>query len=86
MSGEGVLASTPTPDDERADFVAYLEQRRDNCETMAAKSREFGPAARVMRRQLDVIIGDIRAGMHVGSAGVRARLVTAQAAGEQADG
>ena len=88
MSGEGFLAACWLIDPlaaalpanpERGDVVAYLEQRRDNCDTMAREWPDFEHEARVQRRQLDTIIGDFVAGMHEGAAGVRARLIAGAA-------
>lgn len=82
MSGEGLIADRPA---ERAgeldDVVAYLEQRRDNAETIATRSPEHADLARDRQRQLEVIIGDLRAGMHVGSTEVRAALKTSDDGG-----
>lgn len=85
MSGEGLLAACPhawalalgdpaPAGDERDDVMAYLERRRDNAATIAERWPGFEYEARIQRRQLDIIIGDVRAGMHEGAAGVRARL------------
>lgn len=94
MSGEGFLPACPlmfaaalaagggenggSERGERADAIAYLQQRRDNAETMATRWPDFEHDARVQRRQLDTIIGDFTAGMHEGAAGVRARLMAAR--------
>ncbi len=66
------MRAPPSP--ELADVIAYVEQRRDNCAVMAARWPEFAEAARAMRRQCDVFLSDLRAGLHEGSADVRARL------------
>lgn len=63
-----------TGETERADFLAFLRQRRANCETMARNSAEFADQARDRGRQLDVLIGEIAAGMHEGAAEVEAAL------------
>ena len=70
---------------ERADFKAYLEQRADNAAAVARASAE-GSDLRDMavdrRRQCEVVIGDLVAGMHLGAAQVRAELLAAQTSGE----
>lgn len=88
MSGEGLLPDRPSvPVWERqgeccaasvasglADFIAYLEQRRDNAGTIAGKVPEFAELARDRARQLEVMIDELRHGLHEGSAAVRAGL------------
>ncbi len=59
---------------ERADVIAYLEQRRDKAVTMLEGWPDFANDGRVMRRQIELILGDLKAGMHEGAAGVRAAL------------
>lgn len=59
---------------EVADVLAYLEQRRDNAAAVARRSPEFTEQARDRQRQLEIIIDDLRGGLHVGSAAVRAQL------------
>lgn len=63
--------------EEAADIVAYLEQRRDNAATLAkwhGDQADETELAHDRRRQLDVQIDDIRAGLHVGCAAVREQL------------
>jgi hypothetical protein len=62
----------PGPD--LPDVIAYLEQRRDNSALVAKRAPELEPLAADRRQQLDVIIGDLVAGLHQGSADVRAAL------------
>lgn len=56
---------------ERADFLAYLERKRANALTIsgnagvAASTRDRAVAARQM---LDVLIGEVTTGLHVGEA------------------
>ena len=68
----------PEPSAELADVIAYLAQRRDNAERVARHTPEFGDWARDRTRQLEIVIDDLRAGMHLGSAEVRARLLAAE--------
>jgi hypothetical protein len=58
-----------------ADVIAYLEQRRDNADTMAARQPQFCEWAADRRRQLDAMLDDLRAGLHVGKAEVRAHIL-----------
>lgn len=51
-----------------ADVLAYLARRRANAETVAKRMSESEPFARDRVRQLDVIIEEIRAGLHRGEA------------------
>jgi len=67
---------------ECADFIAYLEQRRDNCEVMITRWPAHEAEGRVMRRQIEVILGDLRAGLHHGAAELRADLAAARAGAE----
>ena len=60
--------------DEIVDVIAYLQQRQDNCDVMAKNSPEWAEGARDRKRQLGVVIDDLRAGLHHGAAEVRARL------------
>lgn len=55
---------------ERADVLAYLARRRANAATMAENSPEFAEDARARIRELDLIEGDVRAGLHEGAAAV----------------
>ena len=59
---------------ELGDVLAYLAQRRDNAATIARKDPAFDAWAKDRQSQLDVIIGDLTAGLHIGSAAVRAAL------------
>lgn len=54
-----------------ADVLAYLAQRRDNAALVSRRAPELEPLAADRRQQLDVIIGDLEAGLHEGSAAVR---------------
>ncbi|MCT2398506.1 hypothetical protein [Novosphingobium mangrovi (ex Huang et al. 2023)] len=58
------------PDPGVGDVIAYLERRRANCLTVAERSPDEAERATVMRQQLDLILGDLRAGMHEGEAGI----------------
>ena len=56
---------------ERADVLAYLVQRRDNAAAIAASGAADGETralAQDRRRQLDVLIDELTAGMHVWAA------------------
>lgn len=62
---------------ERADVLAWLEQRRDNAAAIAANSAagpEMQELANDRRRQLEVVIDELRQGHHEGHAQVRADL------------
>ncbi len=75
MSAEGLIESRrPIASAELADVLAYLEQRRDNAALVSKRAPELEPLAVDRRQQLDVIIGDLAAGLHEGSAAVRAAL------------
>ncbi|WP_375290385.1 hypothetical protein [Qipengyuania sp.] len=77
MSEQIDLRSAQT---ERSDVLAYLARRRANCELVARKSPEFADGARVQMRQLDVLIDEIRGGMHEGEAQAAASRPTAEEA------
>jgi hypothetical protein len=62
------LADTSIPA-ELADVIAYLERRRDNTAAMEARTPQHSDWARERRRQIDVILGELRAGLHKGAAG-----------------
>lgn len=97
MSGDGLLSAVPDwflrglpslrgARAERADTIAYLEQRRDNAAAIvgaASEHDELGDLARDRRRQLEVQIDEIKAGLHHGSAEVRAELLAAAAERQQ---
>ncbi len=54
---------------ELADVIAHLEQRRDNAAAVALWARSQAgvePFAEDRRRQLDVVIDELRAGLHLG--------------------
>lgn len=74
----------PEPSAEALDFIAYLERRRENFETMAATKYGFADDASVMLRQFTVIMDDVRAGLHHGEADVRAQILAARAEREEA--
>lgn len=78
--------SQEAPPSELADVIAYLEQRRDNAATMAQRMPEFEPWAKDRQQQLDAVIGDLRAGLHVGSFDVRAKLTGTMEASDGAQG
>lgn len=85
MSGEGLCRSSlevqmnpRRPIDERADLVADLRRKRANAATMASRNPEFAEQARDRGRQLDVMIEEIEAGLHVGAAAVEAQLGQSQ--------
>lgn len=59
---------------ERADILAYLCRRRRNAALVAARSPEFAEWAADRRRQLDVMIEEIKAGLHLGCAATEAAL------------
>lgn len=68
---------------ELADVMAYMEQRRDNAATIAANTPahdELAQLAADRRRQLDVQLDDLRAGLHVGSAAVLDRALAGRVA------
>jgi hypothetical protein len=74
MSGEGVLpAPTQVASDfeagraaERADTLAYLARRSANATLMARQKPALDEYAADRRRQLEIVINDIEAGLHVG--------------------
>jgi hypothetical protein len=59
---------------ELADVLAYLEKRRANAAVVAKRQPELEPWAEDRRRQLEVVIDELKAGLHVGSADVAAML------------
>lgn len=59
---------------ELADMLAYLERHRANADTIVSRSPEFAEQARDRQRQLEVMIDELRAGLHEGSAAVLAAL------------
>lgn len=64
---------------ERADVIAFLQQRLANCAVMEGKSPEFAEAARERARQLRVIIDELAAGLHEGDAAKGSDLSALQA-------
>lgn len=58
------------------DVLAYLAGRRENAARVAQVHAhdEQGEAARDRGRQLDIVIDELRAGLHLGAAAVRAEL------------
>lgn len=64
---------------EMADVLAYLEQRRENADTIAQRDPAFCDWAHDRKAQIEVILGDLRAGLHIGRAEVRAQLLAARA-------
>lgn len=65
----------PTLSPEAADFVAYLEQRMENADTMIGQYPEFAEHAADRKRQLAVIRDDVKAGLHLGAREVRAQML-----------
>lgn len=55
---------------ERADLLSYLARRKANCSLVAKKSPEFAEAARIQERQLNILIDEIKGGLHEGEAEV----------------
>lgn len=53
---------------ERADVLAHLARRRANALNVAATVPEFEDQARWIVRNIDILTGDIRAGLHEGTA------------------
>lgn len=72
------LPSPELPSAELLDVIALLEQRCDNARHMEQHSAEFADYAADRRRQLEVVIDELRAGRHHGAAGVRASFDVAQ--------
>lgn len=60
---------------ERADVIAYLEQRAENAETVARRWPHRAEQARDRARQIGVIIDELQAGFHDGAAGARRALL-----------
>lgn len=61
-----------TGQQERADTLAYLQRRLRVVEAMASVQLDHADDARVMKRQLEVILQDIGQGLHEGEAQVAA--------------
>ena len=59
---------------ELLDVLAYLARRRDNAALVAAQMPELEPLAADRRRQLEVMIDEIEAGLHQGLADVLGEL------------
>lgn len=59
---------------ERADFLAYLARRAGNARRMAEADATYCEWARDRARQLDIMAGEIRAGLHEGLAAVLGQL------------
>lgn len=55
---------------ERGDVIAFLERRHKACETMVKRSPDEAERGGAMMRQLSVLIGDVRAGLHEGDQAV----------------
>lgn len=70
------MTARPRPSPELADVLAYIEQRRDNAVLMARRCPEFEAEARERQRQLDVLIDELKAGLHHGAAETRAQLTS----------
>lgn len=74
-SGSAAPSGSATAGEEvLADVLAYLWRRHANAELVAKRAPELEPLAADRRQQLEVIIGDLEAGLHEGSAAVRERL------------
>jgi hypothetical protein len=56
------------------DVLAYLQRRHANAATIVSRSPEFAEQARDRQRQLEVMIDELRAGLHHGCAEVTAAL------------
>ena len=75
MSGEGMISGARSvPSGELADVIAFLERRCANAATMEKRAGEIEPLAADRRRQLQVVIDELRAGMHHGCAAMAAAL------------
>lgn len=59
----------PAPDG-LADVIAYLERKRANAGLVAGRSPEFAELARDRARQLEIMIDELKAGLHQGEAAV----------------
>ena len=57
-----------TVEEERADALAFLDQRIGAAETMAARSPEFEERARWRAQDLRAVRDDLAAGLHEGDA------------------
>jgi hypothetical protein len=75
---------TRSADHERADTLAYLQRRLRGAEAVAARNVDFADEARVMVRQLELILREISQGLHEGEADVAAAIAAAEQSGEQA--
>lgn len=73
----GRLRRPRATSDEIVDVLAYLARKRANAAVMAGKSPEFADEARWTMRQIDVIMGDLRAGFHHGAAFVAEQMAEA---------
>ena len=71
---DGVIVQYSGWQRERLDVLAYLTRRRDNAARVAAQMPELEPLAADRRRQLEVMIDEIEAGLHEGLADVVAEL------------
>jgi hypothetical protein len=73
MSGSGLLAPQAaiarSAEVERRDLLALLARRRRTCKLVAEKAPEFARDAAAWIRQLEILEGDIAAGLHEGEAG-----------------
>lgn len=56
--------------EERADVLAVLRQRRANHDLVASRPTGLEERATWLRREMDILIGDIEAGLHEGRAAV----------------
>jgi hypothetical protein len=59
---------------ELGDVIAYLERRRANAATIAKRAPDLEPWAVDRRQQLEVVIDELRAGLHHGCAEVAGAL------------
>lgn len=53
-----------TAEIERFDVLAYLTRRKANCDLVAKRIPEFADDAALQRRQIDILIDEIRGGLH----------------------
>ena len=67
---------------ELCDVIAYLRQRAAAADAAARKDADFDVLALDRRRQAEVIIDDLRAGLHHGCVDLRAGVVDANGKGQ----
>lgn len=71
-------------DPDTLDVLAYLARRHANAALVAQRLPAAEPLAADRRRQLEVMIDEITAGLHHGAAASEAHLVAAEAASRAA--